>query len=393
MLQRHTRTFIPFALLFIVLFSAAAAVGQQPSTPRVEIYTSKIPFGETYVYRFIAAEGDQVTITARSVDGDFDPRVTLVSEAGQFLAANDDAVIPDPALRGSDARIEGIMLPETGGYIIEISGVQGVGGTVELTIDWLVDQMFTLRRQEAIAYQLRNPISSELSVVEVYPYDRSLYVFDARRGEVYSFYARALSGDIDPQLSVYYEDTELIDANDDHGSTDPSLGPGDARIPNLIIDRDGRYFVEVRGYAGTQGSIGFTVVHVMNGALAYPGTETEIEDSVAPDEFKHYDLDLRVGDFVSITVQARSSLLDPFAALLDADGAVLIDNDNHGYNDADIDFFDARIKNYLIAEPGSYSVMVGSARGGEGSYTLTVNIKRDRRLFNESYTPPPFNGG
>ncbi|MBK8023587.1 MAG: hypothetical protein IPK19_19670 [Chloroflexi bacterium] len=252
--------------------------------------------------------------------------------------------------------------------------------------------MFTLRRQEVIAYQLRDPIQSELNVVDVYPYDRYLYVFDARRGDVYSLYARALSGDVDPELSVYWEDTILIDANDNHGSTDPSLGPLDARLPNVIMPRDGRYFVEVRSYGNTQGSVGFTIVHVMSGALAYPGTDTALTDFIAPNEIKTYPIDVRVGDFVSLTLRARSSLLDPVVALLDDEGNVLIDNDNHGFNDADLDFFDARIKNYLITEPGRYNVRTASARGGEGEYELIVNIKRDRRLYDEDYTPPSFTG-
>ncbi|MBK8023586.1 MAG: PPC domain-containing protein [Chloroflexi bacterium] len=131
-----------FALLTsfaVATVSVATAAPVQPSRleqsrpPRVDVFTEKIPFGETYVRQFDAAEGDQITITARAVDGDFDPRMTLRASDGTMLAANDNAAIPDPTLGARDARIEGVILPATGTYTIEVSGSQGIGGTMELS--------------------------------------------------------------------------------------------------------------------------------------------------------------------------------------------------------------------------------------------------------------------
>jgi len=391
---RAGHTLIVCLLALWTLIGSSGRAAAQDNTPlraeplRLETFVGDVPFAGTYVQTFEAIAGDTLTITARAVSRDFDPRLTVRTIDGAFIGGNDDNPIPDPTLTAKDSRLIGLVVPADGSYTIEVSGLNAVGGGIEVTLRWTVDQAFEVTRERALAAAFADPISADMQVVKVGSWDRYTHVLDATRGDVYSFYARGLSGDIDTRMALYYEDTLLIDANDDHGSSDVSMGSGDARLLNVMMPRDGRYYVEVRGYEATTGDVSFTVELVARGALVYPGTDTQFEGTIEVDAQVTHTFEARVGDYVTLTAAAHDPLLDPIITLIDPDGERMIDNDNHGYNDADIDFFDARIKNVLIQQSGIYTVEVASARGGEGAYTLTVNTKRDRRLFEREYTMP-----
>lgn len=392
-------TVIFTGVLFVLLAAAAmtspAAAQDELPPPRADVFTDIVPPNGTYVHEFYAAEGDIVTITAHTVNNDFDPKLVIHNEIGQIVASNDDFELPEPDLRGSDARIDRFYVPATGKYIVEIGGVNGLSGEVELRMNWIVDQYFTLRREADLTADLSQPISSDLSIQEIRPYDLYSYIFDAQRGDVYTFIARGLSGDLDARIAIYYEDSNLIAANDDHGSSDPSLGRGDARLMNVILPKTGRYWVQVRGYEGTNGNVAFTVTHVARGAPVYPGWDQVLDGELEAGATQNFTFKARVGDYVTLTARAAagSPLLDPVILLSDPDGKALLDNYNNGFSDADLDFFDARISNYLILKSGTYTVTVGSEQGTSGTFSLTINIKRDARLLDPNFPLPDESGG
>ncbi len=85
--------------------------------------------------------------------------------------------------------------------------------------------------------------------------------------------------------------------------------------------------------------------------------------------------DFQAGDTVLIIAKATSGDLDTVLTLQDADGEVLVDNDD--YNP---DSFDSALA-YTITETGSYTVILESYEGESyGDYTLTVKVG-DESLF------------
>jgi hypothetical protein len=384
MLYRFPR----FTLCVLILFCcvvAGAVSAQEPEPVRTEVFEEKVPFGGTSVFRFTASEGDSLIITARALDRDFDPHMTVSTADGVAIASNDDHERPDPALMGVDSRISPLIIPATGDYVIQVGALNATGGRIEVKLEWEVDLGFMLRRESVIAADISEPISSETRTEMVNPYDKALYAFDGERGDVYTFIARRLSGDLDARIAIYLEDAILVAANDDSGSSDPSMGTSDALINNVILPERGRYYVEVRGYEGTSGNVAFTITQVARNALVYPGVDQVFAGSVQAWGSQDFRFTARVGDYVTITARAESVLLDPVILLSNSEGTALLDNDNHGSNASDLDFFDSRISNYLIRDSGTYVVTVASGQGGEGDFTLTVNIKRDRRLLDLAY--------
>lgn len=394
MLHRFSRlTLCVLILLCCVTAGVVSAQVQAPTPPiRTEVFEEKVPFGGTSAFRFLAAAGDSLIITARALDRDFDPHMTVSTSEGVAIASNDDHERPDPALMGTDSRIAPLLITETGEYVIQIGALNAAGGRIEVKLEWEVDNGFMLRRESVIAADISEPISTETRVEMVNPYDKVLYAFDGQRGDVYTFIAQAVNGDLDTRIAIYWEDALLIAANDDNGSSDPSMATGDAIINNVILPERGRYYVEVRGYEGTSGTVSFTITKMAENALVYPGVDEVSEGSVEAWGSQNFQFEARVGDYVTITARAESPLLDPIVLLSSGDGTALLDNDNHGTNASDLDFFDSRISNFLIRESGTYIVTVASGQGGEGDFNLTVNIKRDRRLLDMTYGEEPAEG-
>lgn len=76
------------------------------------------------LYRFIGAEGDEIDIIMRRLEGDLDPLLTLMDENDKQLISNDDGFGAD----SPDARIQ-FRIPADGIYTIEASRVNRFAGT------------------------------------------------------------------------------------------------------------------------------------------------------------------------------------------------------------------------------------------------------------------------
>lgn len=80
--------------------------------------------------------GELLTITVRATDGTLDPEFFLLDPDLIFVARNDDHNTEREDLGLLDARVEGIILPQTGVYTLEVNSVTGTGG-FEVTIERL----------------------------------------------------------------------------------------------------------------------------------------------------------------------------------------------------------------------------------------------------------------
>lgn len=96
--------------------------------------TGVLPAHQRYTYNFEASEGDSVTITARDVAHQIDPRLLLLDVDDQIIAENDDHNSDDLTLDVFDARIT-IEIPEDGDYTLILVEFMGRAGQFEITIE------------------------------------------------------------------------------------------------------------------------------------------------------------------------------------------------------------------------------------------------------------------
>ncbi|MBZ0171000.1 MAG: hypothetical protein K8E66_01335, partial [Phycisphaerales bacterium] len=202
------------------------------------------------------------------------------------------------------------------------------------------------------------------------------YAFTAEAGDVYTITAQATSSYFDPRIAVYLSDTFIAD-NDDYGTTTGDLQTTDARIYDLLITEGGRYEVDVRGYRDSAGDFTLTVERVATDAPTGLPTERVELGSVTGGETYSLDFDAEAGDWVTISVRGLTRDFDSYVALVNADGTVLLDNDDNGsaFLGA-LGFYDSQITNYHITTSGTYTIEVTDVGGAGGSFGVTISTLR-----------------
>jgi len=80
--------------------------------------------GQVRAYTFNALAGSVVSFSATGTDNRLDPVLVLLNAQGQELVRNDDAALQ----RGTEAIIEGFVLPSSGSYRLLLSGFGGSSG-------------------------------------------------------------------------------------------------------------------------------------------------------------------------------------------------------------------------------------------------------------------------
>lgn len=351
-----------------------------PTSAQVQItgetdrLASEVPEGSHFTYYFNATAGQVMTLTIRADQtSDLDPRVTLYGPDGTELASNDDHQDNDPTLSSFDSRISNFALPVDGRYSAVISGFAGTGGPFELemtrsnpdgTQPAMTPTTATALGQEQV---INDQIESNGGYV---------YTLDASAGDVYTFTARAVSGNLDPQVYIYDSSDNLIAANDDHSSSDRSLGQFDARIQNLIFQQSGTYTVEVYGYSDTAGGFALIITPVATGAPTGPGQQAVETGTLQSRGSFTTTFDAQAGDYVTVTARALSGDLDPQLAVLDPSGRLVADNDDHHSVDSSLGTFDSKIQNILITRPGTYTIEVRGYADTSGSVAVTTTTLR-----------------
>lgn len=344
-----------------------------PETPAGNdvVVEDEVPDGETFSYDFDASEGAVVTITVRETDGQLDPKVVLLDSDGAQLAENDDHSSNDANLGPYDSQITEFTVTASGTYTVAVTGFGGVGGSFELTI------AFGGSGSQQNTNPPNNNSSGDTEVVEdtIESFDVYTHTFEAEAGDVYTFTVQALSDDLDPTLSLYFDNRYLLD-NDDYGSTDSDLQGTDSRIYHYIIQESGEYELDIGGYQDSSGDFRLTLERVATGApVGAPDEQIEL-GTVNAGRTYSYSFEAEAGDYVTISVRGLSYQFDAYVALLDENGTVLLNNDDHGGGSAELAFYDAQIPNYIIEASGTYTVEVSNLADGNGTFGLTVGILR-----------------
>lgn len=102
-----------------------------------EIFTGSVGANGTYTQTFEAQAGTYLTITARSLGGDFDPQLVLLSPNGVLVADNDDHGSAASDLSFLDSRIFNYPVTQAGTYTIEVRGYRGGAGSFAVTVTTL----------------------------------------------------------------------------------------------------------------------------------------------------------------------------------------------------------------------------------------------------------------
>ncbi len=330
-----------------------------------------VPDNGTYTTTFDAIQGMAVTITVRATDSQLDPKVTLLDPSGTEVASNDDHDAPDDTLSTLDLQIAGFSIPSDGTYTIGITGFAGIGGTFELTIRLSGGASVVLPSEPTPTPGGDTQVIND-SISTNGTYTTHL---DANVGDVYTITVQATSADFDPRVVVYLNDTYVID-NDDYGTNDPTLQQTDSRIYDWIVKEAGSYEIDVRGYQQSAGSFTLTIDKVATEAPTGLPSEQVALGTVKSRETFTQTFEARAGDYVTIRARALTTDFDPYIALVDAAGSVLIDNDDHGTSSSSLGFYDSWINNYQITTDGTYTVEVSGATDVAGSFGLTIGTLR-----------------
>lgn len=336
----------------------------------VETVRGEVPSGDRYTYPVQFAAGTNVTITVRAIDNALDPKVAIVNPDGVAVATNDDHGTPDTTLSRYDSRIANFTITTGGQYTIEVTGFGGIGGVFELIIER--GSASNEPREQPGVETLRG------TVIPGVPFQ---HYIDASAGDVLVITAAAITESLDIDVGIYDLQDNLLDANYEHGSTDPNLFFYDARINNFIVQQTGTYLIEVVGFrAGSNeratGDFALTIERVGTGAPLGTGTNAVFLGEITPNGRFTQPFTARAGDFVTITVRSLTTGFDPVVDLISPDGVLLANNDDHGISDGTLGRFDSQIVRYLIPSDDEYTIEVGGYRDAAGSFGITITTIR-----------------
>ncbi len=204
---------------------------------------------------------------------------------------------------------------------------------------------------------------------------RVVYTFEGRKGDIVDVLLRRTDGNLDPVLILADDQNNLIARNDD------SAASFDAALVSQQLAHDGTYFLIVTRFGQergmTVGSYSLTLSHV--GLTTPSGAVLQYGDSVVGelggDQFQQiYAFQATRGDIVRAAMQRISGNLDALLILADAQGTVIVLNDEDASSPGSLD---ATITDLRIKKTGTY-LLVATRFGREagdshGGYSLTLD--------------------
>ena len=222
---------------------------------------------------------------------------------------------------------------------------------------------------------------------------RQVFYIDGLRGEVIQFDLTAVSGNLDPVLSVFDDTGQLIFHRDDTR--------GNLNIEqNLTLEKTSRYFVVVGrfGYSLGATSGDFELRMERTGVLSEQGSTLRYGDSVIDtisntNPHVYYTFQANEGDILTVEMVRASGTLDPYLQVVNSDRYVIADNDDQIGSDTK----NARINTLLIEQTGTY-IIVATRYGGvagdtAGSFALTIDEADNSGIGNSSLAPYPIKYG
>ncbi|MFN8373472.1 MAG: pre-peptidase C-terminal domain-containing protein [Anaerolineae bacterium] len=186
------------------------------------------------------------------------------------------------------------------------------------------------------------------------------------------------AGAIDTTLQVLSADNENLGFNDDHETRRADLSNRDSVIEDLELPSAGVYIIRVDSFTGAStGNVEVTLDAAGRGAVGDVAEPVVISDRLRRSRTYETTFEGNEGDVVTITARDLpddDADIDPLLTLLNEDGDVLAENDDHENRDTALDLFDARIENFVLPEDGTYTIEVDEYFGDPGDFELTINF-------------------
>ncbi len=322
-------------------------------------------------YNFSGRQGQVITITMTSIEGDLDSYLILTSATGTFLQSNDDDGVSHNAI------IQSYLLPESGDFTVIATRFGhehgSTSGEYELRLDSLGASTV---RQEGSSITYGDEIPGELNNDE---FD-AIYVFQGRRGEVITIRLVRTSGNLDTVIDLFFDPlSQPLIIGDD---TATSLN---AEIRDFMLPEDGIYYIRAtrHGRAGgnTQGTYLLTITQTpvetlgtrpSNARFIRYGDEITgtINDEIP---IRFFQFEAQRGDLISAAAIRESDDLSPTVSLLDHElRPVSISPEAE-------DQEESRIPGASIPDDGLYYIAVSRFDGIEGETSGTFRLELNGR--------------
>ena len=189
---------------------------------------------------YSAAEGEQITVIARSLrDEPMDVTLEILRDE-QRVAFNDDQGTEREGLSAQDSAIENLVLTSSGDYTIRVNSFNGAqSGDIEVTIEQI---------------PLAEPCEMPIQVGELARNGVFSCTLSADSNETVTMIARDTSGTLDPVLTVLDYASARVAYNDDHTGIHLSLNTLDSQINDFALSAGETYTVQVTDFSGAAGT-------------------------------------------------------------------------------------------------------------------------------------------
>lgn len=322
-------------------------------------------------YTFQAEQGDILTISMVRSSGTLDPYLRVVDSDRFVIAENDD----QPGAETRNARIDALIIQETGTYIVMATRYDDSSGSFVLSVEEADNSGSGTSPQAPLPIDFGDTRTASLSPLL---FER-FYAFDASENDLITIsMARGDSGDLD---SFLY----LTDSNFTPLAEDDDSGEGqNAKIIDFRIPADGRYYIIATRFDGNVGATSgdyrlslellddpFATVPPGTVSLKYGTSVTGlINGDNQADTYAFYG---RQGEVVSISMTRVDGNLDALIELLNGAQEVVTRNDDRAGNDQN-----ALIDNFALPATGTYYIRARRYAGTDGdpdtfgSYVLVL---------------------
>lgn len=318
-------------------------------------------------YTFQATEGDIITIDMVRGSGTLDPYIQIVNSDRYVVADNDDAI----GANTRNARVEGLLIEQTGTYIIVASRygtvADGSAGSFVLTIDTAENSGLGNSTLAPFPIAYGETVEGTLTSQQ---YER-FYTFTAQKDDLITI-AMDLGqgGRLDSYMILANAGFLPLIEDDDGGNGQ------NARITNYRIPANGIYYIIATRYGGKEGtsegpysvrleSAGNAFDGVAEGVptIAYGTTVTGNINNDNPEQL--YAFYAEQGDTITISMNRSDGNLDSVVELLDNFQQRILRDDDGGNNQ------DSRVERYNIPYTGLYYIRAKRYDGTNGDPTTT----------------------
>ncbi|HRE46849.1 MAG TPA: hypothetical protein PLD47_03920 [Aggregatilineales bacterium] len=303
--------------------------------------------------RFSGVAGEVVALNARATSGDLDIVMRVEDGGGNILAQADDS-------EGLNARINGVLLPNTGDYTIILTRTGRSAGNYEVALQSLYRDSGEISAAEGLSYGRRAVGTLDRAS------DSARYTFNGAAGDVVTMTLLHQTDDAPPELVL----------RDPAGTTLQvgSLEIGRTTIRDFQLAATGRYVITIRRPANAAAAFSpYAMTLNLSSAAGDPaatgGILTRNKPAVgifSPAESAHYWLFRgAAGERIAVHLLSLSSDLRPAAILLSPAGnAIRIAEPREGA---------FQIAPFTLPTDGLYTILIVPGGAGDaGQYRLTL---------------------